>query len=141
MADEDRYSGDFIGRGIKFPMQVDKSGGIALSAGDGDLGSAIAIILGTAPGDRAMRPTFGCAIWNHLFDPINYTTLSLMTDEVRAALAQWEPRIEVEDVYAEADSENLGQVVFDIKYRVRATNDTRNLVYPFYVIPFEEETE
>ncbi len=87
-----------------------------------------------------MRPDFGCAIWDHIFDPVNYMTLSLMTEAVRTSLAQWEPRIDVARVDADIDPDNPGRVLFQIDYTVRATNDRRNLVYPFYVIPFEEET-
>ena len=139
MTSEDRYADDFVGQGIAFPMRVDHKGGIALNHGADDLDAAIAVVLGTAPGERAMRPTFGCEIWNHVFDPVNFTTLSLMADEVRNAIAQWEPRVEVEDVVAHVDPDRPGQIAFDIDYVVRATNDARNLVYPFYVIPFEEE--
>lgn len=129
---------DFIGRGIAFPMRVDQSGSIATSSGPSDVDSSIRMILTTAPGERLMRPHFGCKIWELLFEPINANTLGLMGVAVREALGQWEPRIELDDVRLRP-GDGDGQVMIEIDYTVRSTNDRRNLVYPFYVIPREDE--
>jgi phage baseplate assembly protein W len=129
---------DFIGRGISFPMRVDQSGSIATSSGYEDIDSSIRMILTTAPGERLMRPQFGCRIWELLFEPINANTLGLMGVAVREALSQWEPRIELDDVRVRP-GDGDGQVLIEIDYVVRSTNDRRNLVYPFYVIPREDE--
>jgi phage baseplate assembly protein W len=131
---------DFIGRGISFPLRVDQSGSIALAAGADGIDASIRMALSTAPGERVMRPQFGCRIWDLLFEPVNANTLGLMAEAVRDALSQWEPRIEVDDVEVEPDSASRARVVIRILYRVRATNDRRNLVYPFYVIPHDEES-
>jgi phage baseplate assembly protein W len=130
---------DFIGRGISFPLRVDQSGSIALAEGGDGIDASIRVALSTAPGERVMRPQFGCRIWDLLFEPVNANTLGLMAEAVRDALSQWEPRIEVEDVEVEPDPASPARVVIRIIYRMRATNDRRNLVYPFYVIPHEEE--
>jgi len=130
---------DFIGRGISFPLRVDQSGSIALAEGGDGIDASIRMALITAPGERVMRPQFGCRIWNLLFEPINANTLGLMAEAVRDALSQWEPRVDVEDVEVEPDPASPARVVIRIIYRMRATNDRRNLVYPFYVIPHEEE--
>jgi phage baseplate assembly protein W len=129
---------DFIGRGFLFPLRVDQHGSIALSNGAADLESSIRMVLITAPGERVMRPEFGCKIWELLFEPINANTLGLMAVAVREALGRWEPRITVEDVVVEPDRRDEGMVMIRISYLVRTTNDRRNLVYPFYVIPREE---
>lgn len=131
---------DFIGRGLRFPLQVDHSGSIAMTNGVDDLDTSIRVILMTAPGERVMRPTFGCAIWEQLFEPINANTLGLMERAVRRAIGQWEPRVDVEEVEVVPDPGSVGKVTIRIGYRVRTTNDKRNLVYPFYVIPREEES-
>ncbi|MFN2505989.1 MAG: GPW/gp25 family protein [Acidimicrobiales bacterium] len=128
---------DFIGRTIAFPLSVDHTGGIALVSGPEAIERAIMVVLSTAPGERVMRSEFGCAIWDLLFDPINLNTLGLMAESVRTALGQWEPRIDVENVSVEPDPAEAGKVLIGVDYRVRATNDRRNLVYPFYVIPEE----
>ena len=85
-----------------------------------------------------MRPQFGCRIWDLLFEPINANTLGLMAEAVRDAVSQWEPRVDLEDVDVEPDPASPARVHDPHDYRVRATNDRRNLVYPFYVIPHEQ---
>jgi hypothetical protein len=85
-----------------------------------------------------MRPQFGCRIWELLFEPVNANTLGLMAQAVREAVAQWEPRVELEDVRVRPDDREHALVRIEVSYRVRTTNDRRNLVFPFYVIPREE---
>lgn len=132
----------FVGRGLTFPLSVDANGSIALSSGVADVEKAMRVILSTAPGERPMRPQFGCAIWDLLFEPINPNTLGLMEDAVREAMSRWEPRIDVEDVTVRPDgSGDPGRVTIDIGYRMRSTNDSRNLVHPFYVIPGEGDDQ
>ncbi len=130
---------DFIGRGIAFPMRVDQSGSIATSSGASDIDSSIRMILTTAPGERLMRPAFGCKIWELLFEPINANTLGLMGEAVREAIGRWEPRVTLENVRLDPSGQHAGEVLIEIDYIVRTTNDRRNLVYPFYVIPREDE--
>lgn len=128
----------FVGRGIRFPMGVDHRGGIALTSGPEELDSSLRVILSTAPGERVMRPEFGCRIWDLLFEPVNANTLGLMAQATREAVAQWEPRVELEEVEVAPDPRAPELVRIAVTYRVRDTNDRRNLVYPFYVIPREE---
>lgn len=135
-ANELREHGDIVGRGVSFPLAIDYSGNIALASGD-DCDAAIRMILGTAPGERVMRPEFGCGIWDLLFAPVNASTIGQMELAVRLALSQWEPRIGVDDVRVIPDEESAAVVFIEIDYHVNATNDSRNLVYPFYVIPEE----
>jgi hypothetical protein len=129
----------FVGRGFRFPMGVDHRGGIALTQSADDLDCSLRVILATAPSERVMRPEFGCKIWDLLFEPVNANTLGLMAQAVREAVAQWEPRVELEGVEVEPDRVDAALVRIQVRYRVRATNDRRNLVYPFYVIPREED--
>jgi phage baseplate assembly protein W len=131
---------DFVGRGISFPMRVDQSGALALTSGGADIDGSLRRVLTTAPGERLMRPQFGCRIWDLLFEPINANTIGLMAESVKDAVSQWEPRIDLEDVQIEPDPRDHSRVMINLKYKVRATNDRRNLVYPFYVIPQEGES-
>lgn len=128
---------DFLGRGFAWPLRVDHRGAIALSDGVDNIEQSMCVILSTAPGERVHRPEFGCSIWELLFEPINANTLGLVAQSVRDALGRWEPRIDLEDVVATPDNDRQGMVRIDIAYAVRATNDRRNLVFPFYVIPQE----
>ena len=126
---------DFIGRGVSVPLRIDQSGAIAMTRGVDDIDSSIRMVLTTAPGERLMRPHFGCRIWELMFEPINANTLGLMREAVREAVGRWEPRVTLDDVRLVPDEGSVGRVMIHVDYVVRTTNDRRNLVYPFYVIP------
>ena len=125
-----------LGTGLAFPLGVDNRGGIALARGEIDVEQAIRIILSTAPGERPMRPEFGCAVHDCVFERIEADTLARIDQAVRVALDRWEPRVAIEDIAFESRKE--GELLVHLRYRLRATNDVRNLVYPFYVVPAEE---
>ncbi|MGH2942348.1 MAG: GPW/gp25 family protein [Solirubrobacteraceae bacterium] len=129
---------DIIGTGVAFPLGVDRRGALALARDDEDVRQAISIVLATAPGERPMRPEFGCGVHDYVFDVLDAATLGRMESEVRRALERWEPRIDVLDVGFELDESSDGPLAITIEYRLRATNDVRNLVYPFYVVPADE---
>jgi phage baseplate assembly protein W len=129
---------DFVGTGLAFPLRVDRRGALALVHGDDDVREAIEIILGTAPGERPMRPEFGCGIHDFVFESIDPYTIGRLEREVRVALDRWEPRIDVQEIAIDTDGAGRGELLIDISYTIRATNAVHNLVYPFYVIPAEE---
>jgi len=129
---------EFVGAGWSFPVRVDATGSVALSRHDHEIRESIRLILGTAYGERPMRPEFGCAIHDLVFAPADASTAGRVAYEVRASLSRWEPRIELDAVdvrYADPDPLTM---YIDITYRVSGTNDPRNLVFPFYTIPSEE---
>jgi phage baseplate assembly protein W len=132
---------DILGSGIAFPLQVDRRGGIALASDETDVDQAIQLILATAPGERPMRPEFGCGVHDFVFDTIDAGTVARMETAIRSALDRWEPRVEVTDVRFDLEGADHGELLIHITYRVRATNHMRNLVHPFYVIPVEEGAE
>jgi phage baseplate assembly protein W len=129
---------EIIGSGLAFPLQVDRRGGIALARDETDIEQAIELILGTAPGERPMRPEFGCGVHDFVFDSIDASTIGKMEEAIRDALDHWEPRIVVDTVEFDLSGVDEGRLMIDIGYRIRVTNTIRNLVYPFYVIPAEE---
>jgi phage baseplate assembly protein W len=129
---------EFIGKGVSFPLRTTASGALALVSEEQELREAIRLILGTAKGERPMRPEFGCGIHDLIFAPANSTTAGLAAQEVRRALRRWEPRIEVEDVTIRYDEQNTALMYIGIAYTVKGANDPRNLVFPFYTIPSEE---
>jgi phage baseplate assembly protein W len=122
----------FLGRGISFPVRVDAGGGIALASGVEKIEQSIRIILGTQHGQRVMRPRFGCNLRSLVFEPNNPATANLARYYVEDGLRQWEPRIDLLAVRVEADNREA-RLVIHIDYRVRATQDVRTLVYPFYL--------
>jgi phage baseplate assembly protein W len=129
---------DILGAGLAFPLGVDRRGGLALARDEKDVEQAISIILSTAPGERPMRPEFGCGVHDYVFEVIDASTLGHMEREIRRALDRWEPRIDVLDIDFDLETDADGGLAITIEYRLRATNDVHNLVYPFYVVPAEE---
>jgi uncharacterized protein len=128
---------DFLGVGWAFPVGVDARGRIALARHERDIEEAIHIILLTPKGQRTMRPEFGCQIHELIFAPNDATTAGLASYYVEEALGMWEPRITVQDVSARPDPGNPARLLIDIRYEIKATHDSRSLVFPFYRIPGE----
>ncbi len=124
---------DFLGRGWSFPVAVDASGRIALSDYENDIREALRIILLTAKGERVMRPDFGAGLHDFVFESMSATTIGRVQSAVRDALIEWEPRIQVLEVNVAAERGAVGKLLIDIDYKVRATNNRFNLVFPFYL--------
>jgi len=131
-------SEEFIGSGWAFPLRTDRTGAIALVAHDREIEESIRLILGTAFGERPMRPDYGCEIHDYVFSSINSEMVSRISVAVRESLIRWEPRIAVRDVIVTIDPQDQTIVYIDVRYAIGDTNDPRNLVFPFYTIPPEE---
>ncbi len=131
----------FVGTGWSWPVTADSTGGIALTSGPAELEQAMYLVLATAPGERPMRPEFGCRLQEFVFAPADAGTAGLIAAEVRSSLVRWEPRVVVEDVVVTADAAEPSTLWIDVRYTVRSSNDRRNLVFPFYVIPEHESPE
>jgi phage baseplate assembly protein W len=109
-----------IGRGWGFHVGVDTTGGIRLAQDEPEIEESISIIIGTSPGERVMRPAFGCRIHELVFAPNNAETVGLARHYVEEAL--------------EVDR---GRLNITVEYTVRGTKDSRSLVFPFYLIENE----
>lgn len=124
---------EFLGQGLAFPLQVNSRGEIALARGERDIEQSIRIILETMPGERVMRPDFGCRIWELVFAPRDPTTEGLLIHYVEEALTRWEPRIDVREIKVGDDPAQDGAVLININYQIKATHDERSIVHPFYL--------
>jgi len=122
-----------MGKGIKFPIEANASGGFAGSRNEEKISESMKIILGTAKGERVMRPDFGCDIHKFSFAVINTSTLTLIKSAIEEALVLWEPRIEVREVETSTERLAEGLLMINVAYKVRQTNTGFNLVYPFYI--------
>jgi phage baseplate assembly protein W len=130
-----------LGSGLAFPLGVDQRGAIALAQGETDIAQAIGIILATAPGERPMRPEFGCAVHDHVFDVLDASAFGAIESAVRTAIERWEPRATVMDVDFDLDQQSEGCLNIVLTYEIPDVPGVRNLVHPFYVIPEEEGAE
>ena len=128
---------DFLGTGWAFPVGVDARGRIALVRRERDVEEAMMMILLTPPGQRVMRPDFGCRIHELVFAANDASTEGLAIYYVEEALTRWEPRIALRQVSAEADPTAPGRLLVRIDYEIKASYDRRTLVFPFYRIPGE----
>jgi phage baseplate assembly protein W len=125
---------DFLGRGWAMPVALDNRTGQVMAAEyEEDIRQAIRIIIETAPGERVMRPDFGCGIHDLVFASMDSETMQRVRSVVEDALRGYEPRIEVIDVsVAEQSALTDGSLTIELDYRVRKTNQVGNLVFPFY---------
>lgn len=122
----------FLGKGWQFPVALNDGGALAVAEYEESVRQSIWVILGTAKGERAMRPDFGCGIYDMVFGVNSSTAASEAAEEVRDALVSFEPRIDVLGV--EVSPGGDGEVLYvSIDYQIRATNTVFNLVYPFYL--------
>jgi phage baseplate assembly protein W len=123
---------DFLGGGWGFPVEDDGTCHIAITEGEANIEDSIWIILATSAGERVMRPDFGCGIHRLVFAVNNANTIGEVKREVRDALVRWEPRIDVLDIGVETKGKGE-ELLINIQYRVRTTNNFFNLVFPFYL--------
>ncbi len=124
---------DFLGQGWTFPVAPTAGGRLRWAAGDEKIRQSIWLILSTAPGERQMRPSFGCGIHDLVFEANTATLHGRVQQEVRDALINWEPRIDVIEVKVECPPEARNQLLIRIDYRIRELNAYQNLVYPFFL--------
>jgi uncharacterized protein len=123
----------FLGRGWAMPVALNpQTGQVASVEYEEDIRQSILIILETAPGERVMRPNFGCGIHDFVFIALDSTTLEQIRTSVEEALRRCEARIDVLDVTFDQTAATEGQLLIEVEYRVRRTNQTGNLVFPFY---------
>ena len=127
----------FLENGWRFPIGLDARGGIALSNQEDDIEQSIRIILETAPGERVMRPEFGCGLHNLVFAPNSPATAGLVDHQVRTALDRWEPRIDVIQVQVRQTIEDPAVLWIDIEYRLQSNQETRQTTYAFHRLPEE----
>lgn len=125
----------WLGKGIAFPVRFDAAiGDLEQAAFEESVRQSILIILGTAKGERVMRPDFGCGIYDLVFEPSTPGTASKVSQVVQESLLLFEPRIDVRDVQVEPVFDSDGaKLMIQVQYEVRATNNVFNLVYPFYL--------
>ena len=125
---------EFLGRGLKFPLQVDpRTGKIAMVDQEEDIREAIGIILRTGRGERIMRPEFGADTMDYAFSPVSSSMTNSVSHELRLILLEQEPRIQDVEVVCDQLDQNSGTVVIHVSYTVRSTNNRYNHVYPVYL--------
>jgi phage baseplate assembly protein W len=125
---------DFLGKGWGFPPTFQRGGaGVVMVKEDVDIQQSLEIILSTEPGERVMRPDFGCNMQAMVFEPINTSLITYMRDKIEKALLYHEPRIDLKRVEINTANVLEGVVLIEVDYVVRTTNSRQNYVYPYYI--------
>jgi phage baseplate assembly protein W len=124
----------FLGRGWKFPVQIDPATGrVAMSELEQDIKESIYILLATAPGERLMRPEFGCGIHDLVFSSMSTVTMGLFESRVREAINRWEARVDILKLEVFTKDPERGKLEINLYCQIRNTNTEFNLVFPFYL--------
>src|SRR5947209_14341961 len=122
---------NLYGQSISFPPRIGTNGSMQWSSGELNVREAICIILRTRPGERIMRPDFGCGLDRYLFEPNSISTLRLIQEEVKRSLMRWEPRITLDDVRVEPSPIDSRAVNITIYYTLVATQRHEQLNLSF----------
>ena len=131
---------EWLGKGWRFPVAINLTGGISISAYEENVRESMFVILGTAPGERIKRPDFGCRIHDLMFAPNNYVTAALAEHYCEEALLKFEPRVGLVEVKAGPHPDEPNRLDIRISYTISNENNVRNLVYPFYLSQPDEES-
>jgi phage baseplate assembly protein W len=124
---------DFLGRGWSMPVELDpRTGLVARVEYEDDIRQSILLVLETSPGERVMRPNFGCGIHDLVFTDVDTTVIQRIRSTVGEALRRCEARIDVLNITVDEAATSEGKLIVEIEYRVRKTNQVGNLVFPFY---------
>ncbi|HYV10287.1 MAG TPA: GPW/gp25 family protein [Pyrinomonadaceae bacterium] len=124
----------FLGRGWKFPVRIDPTTGrVAMSEMEQDIKESILILLSTAPGERLMRPEFGCGIHDLVFSSMSTVTMGLFESRVREAINEFEARVDITKLEVFTKEPDKGKLEINLTCRIRDTNSEFNLVFPFYL--------
>jgi len=124
---------DFLGKGLRFPVSINLNGGVSSSALEENVRQCIFIILGTAPGERINRKSFGCQIHDLMFAPNNDLTAARAEIYCEEAIYKFEPRVESVTCRAAPNADEPNRLDIRIEYVIAGKNDKRNLVFPFYL--------
>jgi phage baseplate assembly protein W len=125
-------SRDFLASGWSFPLRpID--GRLEYIAGEANVDQSVELLLRTEFGERVMRPDFGTAASELLFESDRDQELHRLETTLTDALRQWEPRVEVETVVATRSASEQATVVVTAAYRIRQTNTRRSVTFPYYL--------
>ena len=129
----------FLGTGWAFPPEFGPHAGqVKMVSREVDIRESLRILLSTSPGERVMQPTFGCGLRPRVFDSINQSTITLISDIIRRAILFFEPRITLDTIQVDTQQQYEGVLNIFLAYTIRSTNNRNNMVYPFY---FKEGTD
>jgi phage baseplate assembly protein W len=108
-------------------MVTTPAGRLEWVQGEQTVRQALLLLLSTRPGERVLRPEYGCDLHRLMFEPNDETTAGVAIYHVRRAIERWEPRVEILDLDAGPDLEEPGRLNIVLAYRVRFLAETHRL--------------
>lgn len=124
----------FLGRGWSFPPTFHpRTISVDMVEEEEDIRQSLFLLISTMPGERIMRPDYGCDLHSLVFERMNANTRSEIIYMVEMAVIRYEPRVTVNGVRVEMDVDDIGMIRIILDYTVRKTNARSNIVYPFYI--------
>ena len=128
---------NFLGTGWAFPPAFIKNTGVETVSYEKDIRQSLTILFSTLPGERIADMKYGSNIHQWVFEKMDLSTRTLITESIKKAVLYFEPRITLEKVDVEIKDPLEGILWINLEYTVRLTNTRSNMVYPFY---FKEGT-
>jgi phage baseplate assembly protein W len=125
-------SEDFLGTGWRFPILPDEAGRLGYAVGEQSIEHCLRALLLTGTGERVMRPDFGTRAHESVFAPGSVQNLRDLENSIAEAVRDYEPRVQLDEVRAEADPVDESRITVSVVYRIRRSNTKANLVFPFY---------
>jgi uncharacterized protein len=123
----------FLGTGWGFPPEFKKSNkSVVMISDEEDIKSSLEILLSTKVGERIMQPKYGCNMDELIYNPLNRTLKTYVSDLIKTAILYFEPRIDLEKISIDKGDDLNGELLIILDYKIRATNSKINMVYPFY---------
>lgn len=119
---------DFDSNEQRVGLAINSDGSLATVEGSASIRQAILLLLSTRPGERVMRPGYGCYLYRLMFAPNDDTTAGLAIHYVRRALEHWEPRIDILSLDAGRSPEDSGKLNINLEYRQRSTRVDERLL-------------
>jgi len=123
-----------LGQGLGQPVAPDEAGRLPFVSGPEKVRQSIFTLLDTDPGERVMRPDFGCGLRRYLMAPNNPATRAAIAREITQTLGRWEPRIQLLDIQV-SPTDDRAMVLIEIHYAQVLDARQDVLVYPFYLEP------
>lgn len=125
---------NFLGTGWAFPPAFDsRTRGALMVSHIDDVRESLRILLSTTPGERVMRPSYGCDLRRLVFEPLDEGTLTQMRSAIEQAVLFFEARITLESVVFDLVEAEAGVLRIRLEYTVRTTNSRHNMVFPLYL--------
>jgi hypothetical protein len=110
-------------------LRISSRGQVEMIAGEDSVRQGVLLLLSTMPGERVMRPDYGCSLHGLVFLPNDDTTAGLAIHYVRRAIEHWEPRVEILRLDAGRNPEQPELLDIVLEYRVRATQRVEELSF------------